>query len=211
MTALTQTASFWDRLAERYAAQPVKDPKSYEITLDRVRAHLKPADRVLEIGCGTGTTALKLADAAAEITATDVSGKMIEIAQRKADAANVSNVSFEVAEVDAIEARAASLDAVLALSLIHLLEDRDRAIARVFELLKPGGIFVSSTVCLGDSMKWFRFVGPIGRALGLMPYVSVFSVHELEQSIRRAGFDIEIQWQPGDGRTVFIIARKPGQ
>lgn len=203
------SAKFWDKLAERYAAKPIADQAAYEKKLSLTRERLRPDMDVLELGCGTGGTAILHAPYVRHIRATDVSPKMLEIARHKADAANVSNVTFEVAEVDALEAEPASLDAILALSLLHLLEDRDRAISRVNELLKPGGIFVSSTVCLGDSMKFFKFVGPIGRLLGLMPYLSVFKVDELTHSIRRAGFDIEVEWQPGDRRTVFIIARKP--
>ena len=89
-----------------------------------------------------------------------------------------------------------------------MLEDWEAAIAKVYKLLKPGGVFVSSTVCLGDTMKWFRFIGPIGKALGLMPLVRIFTRNELEQSLIAAGFEFEYVWQP-NGRVVFIVARKP--
>ena len=105
MTTMTQTAPFWDRLAERYAAQPVKDQDSYEKTLNRVRAHLTPKDQVLELGCGTGSTALTLSDAAGHIHATDISSGMIEIANRKAVAAGVTNVSFGQADADVLMER----------------------------------------------------------------------------------------------------------
>ena len=75
-------------------------------------------------------------------------------------------------------------------------------------MLKPGGVFVSSTACLGDTMKWFKFIGPIGSRLGLIPMVKVFSVAELTDSLAAAGFDIDYQWQPARGSAVFIIARK---
>jgi SAM-dependent methyltransferase len=84
----------------------------------------------------------------------------------------------------------------------------DAAIAKVSRILKPGGIFVTSTVCLGDTMKWFKLIGPLGRLLGLMPYVSVFSRSDLEGSLSQGGFDIDYTWQPGDGKAVFIVARK---
>ena len=54
MQAMTQAPAFWDRIAERYAAQPVRNPQAYEHTLERVRAYLKPSDRALELGCGCG-------------------------------------------------------------------------------------------------------------------------------------------------------------
>lgn len=46
-------------------------------------------------------------------------------------------------------------------------------------MLKPGGVFVTSTVCLGDTMKFFKLIGPVGRFLGLMPLVKVFTIADL--------------------------------
>ena len=63
-------------------------------------------------------------------------------------------------------------------------------------------------MCLGDTMKWFKAIGPIGKFLGLMPLVKVFSVAELEDSLTAAGFKIDHHWQPGKGKAVFIVAKK---
>ena len=89
----TDTGNFWDKIAPKYAKKPVADPAAYEAKLDRVRALLRAEDRVLEIGCGTGSTALTLAPNVAEITATDISGGMIAIAEDKHAAAGVENAS----------------------------------------------------------------------------------------------------------------------
>ena len=75
-------------------------------------------------------------------------------------------------------------------------------------MLKPGGIFVTSTACIGDTMKFFKIVAPIGKLLGLMPLVKVFTTKELEDSLTDAGFEIDYQWQPGKGKSVFIVAKK---
>ena len=71
--------AFWDKIAERYAARPIDNPDAYEATLERVRHWLHPDWHVLELGCGTGTTALKLAGSAAQITATDAEGTELVI------------------------------------------------------------------------------------------------------------------------------------
>ncbi len=42
-------------------------------------------------------------------------------------------------------------------------------------MLKPDGVFVSSTACLGDSQNWFRFIAPIGKIVGLIPLVRFFT------------------------------------
>lgn len=202
------TKKFWDRIARRYAKRPVGDEAAYQRKLALTRDYLRPDMEVLEIGCGTGSTAIAHAPHVRHIRATDISDRMIEIANGKASAAGVDNVTFEAIGIEDLDVEGESVDAVLALSVLHLLEDRDTAIARIHAMLKPGGIFVSNTVCLGDSMRWFRYVGPVGRWLGLFPLVRIFTRDELQKSLASAGFAIEHAWQP-DKRVVFAIARKP--
>ena len=59
------------RSARRYAAAAVSDPRGYERTLRRTRELLEENDHVLELGCGTGSTALRLADGVASYLGTD--------------------------------------------------------------------------------------------------------------------------------------------
>ena len=204
-----ESARFWDKIAPRYSRKPVSDEAAYQKKLEVTREYLRPDMDVLEFGCGTGSTAIAHAPYVKHILATDISPKMIEIARDKAAADEVENVTFRVATIEDLDASDSAFDAALGLSILHLLEDREAAIARVYKLLRPGGVFVSNTVCLGDKMKWFRFIGPIGRALGLMPLVRIFTRNELEQSLLRAGFEIEYLWQPDEDRVVFIVARRP--
>lgn len=204
-----RSARFWDRIAKRYARSPIADEAAYQKKLKITQSYLRPDMEVLEFGCGTGSTALVHAPYVKHIRATDVSPRMLAYARSKAEAAGVDNVSFEQAAFADIAAPDDSFDAVLALSILHLLDDRDAALARVFRLLKPGGIFVSSTACVGDTMGWFRLIAPVGRAVGLLPLLRIFTTPQLERSVTEAGFVIEQQWQPGRGKAVFIVARKP--
>lgn len=206
---MSHDSRFWDRISRRYARQPVADEAAYQKKLEITRRYLRPDMEVLEFGCGTGSTAIAHAPFVGHILATDISSGMIEIAREKAGADQVQNVEFEQAGVDDLIVPAASIDAVLGLSILHLVKDRDATIARVHEMLKPGGVFVSSTACLGDSpLRFLRFVAPIGRALGFLPVLKVFKSTELKTSLREAGFEIDLEWLPGKGKAVFIVARK---
>jgi len=82
------------------------------------------------------------------------------------------------------------------------------AIAKVHKMLRPGGIFVSSTVCLTGRMKFLKVIVPIGKALGFMPSVRFFAAQELLDSLTDAGFEIDHHWLPGKGNVVFIVAKK---
>ncbi len=205
---MNQSAKFWDKIAERYAKQPIADEAAYQKKLEVTRGYFRPDMDVLEFGCGTGSTAIIHAPYVRHIRAIDISSNMIEIAQAKATAQNIDNITFEQATIEAISIAEQSLDGVLGLSILHLLEDKEAAIAKVYKMLKPGGLFVTSTACLGDTMSWFKLIAPVGKLLGLMPLVNVFTVKDLEKSLTEAGFTIDYQWQPGQGKAVFMVAKK---
>lgn len=197
--------AFWNRVADRYAARPVRDAAAYEATLADVAARLSPTDRVLEIGCGTGTTALRLGGQVAEWCATDASPEMIRIARSKCAP---PGVSFAVAAADQADDSTA-FDAVCAFHILHLVPDLDRTLARLRARLRPGGLFISKTWCFGDVGWRLRLVIPVLRRFGLFPPARALTAHELHRAILAAGFEIEA------GRTFgphphapFIVARR---
>ena len=202
-------ARFWDRIARKYSRQPVADEAAYQHKLELTQRYLKADAELLEIGCGTGSTALVHAAHVAHIRAVDISHEMLEIAREKARNARVNNVTFERGTLETIEAAPQSIDVLLALSVLHLLDDPDAAIRRIHDLVKPGGVFVSSTACLSDS--WLRYLGlvlPVGRWLGKLPMVRILSADRLTSSIRHAGFQIEYEWRPKPTAALFVVARK---
>ncbi|MEO0752349.1 MAG: class I SAM-dependent methyltransferase [Pseudomonadota bacterium] len=208
---------FWDNVAAKYAKTPVKDETAYQQTLDRVRAHLRPEDRVLELGCGTGTTALALAGAAREITATDFSDAMIEVGRKKAADAGVQNVRFLTAEPGSDTLRDdGPFDVVMAFNLLHLIEDLPTAMAQIAGLVRPGGLFVSKTFCRpgpGEgNLEYFatRIALPVMQTFGKAPYVGFMYVAHLEDQVTRAGFEITERGNyPARPPRRFLVARKP--
>jgi ubiquinone/menaquinone biosynthesis C-methylase UbiE len=208
--AMAEASRFWDRMADRYVADPIADQESYQTKLKMTRSYFRPDMEVLEFGAGSGLTALLHAPYVKHIHAIDFSGRMVEIARGNAVAQGTENVTFERADIETLDAPDESFDAVLGLSILHLLKDKDAVIARVFRLLKPGGVLVTSTVCIGDTMAFFKFIAPIGQAVGLLPQLDIMTRAELRESLTRAGFAIEHDWQPAKGKAVFIVAKKAG-
>jgi len=203
-----RSSKFWDRIAERYARKPVADEAAYQKKLQITREYLRPDMEVLEFGSGTGSTAIAHAPHVRHIRAIDISSRMIEIAQRKAEASEVRNVTFERSAIDDLDVPDETFDAVMAHSVLHLLESKEDAIAKIHKMLKPGGVFVSSTPCIGDFMKIFKAIAPIGAFLGIFPMVRVFTRKELEEKLTAAGFEVDYRWQPGKNKGVFIVAKK---
>ncbi|MBP53262.1 MAG: SAM-dependent methyltransferase [Marinobacter sp.] len=204
---MKSSKEFWDKSAQRYAKSRVRDEASYQKKLAITQGYFQPNWSVLEFGCGTGSTALVHAPHVKEILATDISGKMLEIAAQKARDAGVENVRFQQGTLDSLDLEAESFDAVLGLNILHLLEDAEAAIIRAHELLKPGGVFVSSTALVGELMVLWRLLIPAMQAVGLAPFVNRFSRQSLVTMLTNAGFSIDYEWQP-DKASVFLIARK---
>ncbi len=208
---MNRSARFWDRMARRYSKTPIKDEASYERKLAQTREHLRAEHQLLELGCGTGGTALRHAPSVDKITAVDYSNEMLDIARERAAAAGVENIEFLCASLESLTAEAGSFDVVLALSLLHLVDDRDDALARIFAWLKPGGVFVSSTACLAEHHGFLRYIKPVAQRIGLFPSLEIFSVEALRGSIETAGFVIEDLWLQGHNRphVAFCVARRP--
>ena len=201
-------AKFWNRISAKYARSPVPDEEVYAQKLEITQRYLSPTSRVLEVGCGTGTTAIHHAPVVAEVVATDFSEAMLEIAREKAGAAGVTNISFQATSVEDLTVPDESFDMVMAHSLLHLVNDRHEVLRKLHRALKPDGILVTSTACLGDNLWFFRYIAPIGKALNLLPVLRVFTIDELASDIEAAGFRTEHRWQPGKGHTLFLVSRK---
>lgn len=206
---MTAQHAFWDRMADRYAAQPIADEAAYQTKLAATRRLLRRDMALFEFGCGTGSIALIHAPHVRHIRAVDFSPRMVEIAKGKAEKSGTTNVRFEVGAIENVDLAPESLDMVLAMSILHLLRDKEAAIAKSFEALKPGGYFITSTACLRDMMPLIRFVAPLGNRLGLLPHLDVMSQIELRAAMEQAGFTVEHEWLPKKKAAAFMIARKP--
>lgn len=205
---------FWDSAAEKYAKSPISDMDAYEYTLGRTRSYLRKDDHVLEVGCGTGSTALLLADSVAHITASDLSGNMIAIARNKAQQQGVENVDFVASDMFGPAIGKETYDVVMALNLIHLLEDTPAVMKRFGTLVKPGGYFISKTVCKPGRGLPFKFrmmlwALPLMQMFGMAPFVKFMEISELERHITEAGFKImETGNHPVAPPSRYVVAQK---
>ena len=212
MVRLVDSAAFWNKRARKYAASTIKDMPGYERTVQQTAAYLDGMHTVLEFGCGTGTTALRLAPHVRHFHATDISQEMVAIAREKAGAAACHNATFDVAETVGTAAPDGGYDAVLAFNILHLIADRPAAYRRIVQVLKPGGLFISKTTCLSEMNPFVRLAIPAMQVAGVAPHVAIFSGNDLAAEIAAAGFSIDEQARHGskgkDPR-IFIVARRP--
>lgn len=196
--------------AERYAKSPIADMESYERKLAITRKYLSPEHKVFEFGCGTGSTALLHAPYVEHIFSTDYADKMIDIAKRNKNQQNIDNVDFAVLDINEHEFDAESFDVVLGLNILQLMEDIEQPIRKTWEMLKPGGYFITSSVCMNKPGGIWAIIIPFFSLIGLAPNMKGFSKEELLACHSNAGFEIVERFDP-DSKipSVFLVAQKP--
>ena len=200
-------AAFWNKAAPKYAKDAIGDMPAYEETLDRMREILQPHHRVLELGCGTGSTALELADSVDRYIGTDVASKMVKIAKGKLTEQSPRNLSFAVQDAGVMTS--GSNDVVLALNLLHLLPDLENTLAEIYKALPSGGLLISKTGLLKDGLWLLPLVIPLMRTIGKAPFVRSLSEESLIGLLENAGFKVtENLVQGGMVPRVFIVAQK---
>ncbi len=107
-------------------------------------AKIKPGDKVLDVGCGTGNltlTAARYAGASGSVHGIDASPEMIDVARKKAKGAS-SNAVFEVGLIEKLDFADATFDVVISRLVMHHLPEelKRRGLAEIFRVLKPGGL-----------------------------------------------------------------------
>ncbi len=202
------TAAFWDKAAPGYAARPIRNREAYAHTLARTQSYLTASDHMLELGCGTGGTALEHTPHVARITATDISPAMIEIARAKPQPRG--NITFLTATLENDGIPAGPFDVVTGFNILHLLPDPAAGIRDIARLVKPGGLFISKTPCLAGRYSLLKPVIGAMRLVGKAPRVHFLSTAGLERAITQAGFEIiETGDFPKSPPSHFIVARRP--
>lgn len=202
------SASFWDKAAAKYAKDPISKIADYTLTRDRIADILQPQQTVLEIGCGTGTTALELASNVHSYLATDISPKMIEIAKSKQSPETPPQLRFAVQ--NATHLTQSGADVIIALNLLHLLPDLEDTLRQIYAALPTGGLLIAKTSLLSEGAWFLPWIIPVMRAIGKAPYVRSLKEAELLKLMQNAGFEIsETLLQADIAPRIFTVARKP--
>jgi 2-polyprenyl-3-methyl-5-hydroxy-6-metoxy-1,4-benzoquinol methylase len=208
-----KSESMWNRLAKTYDTPGVSLGENDLKIIEHAKKYLNSGSIVMDYGCATGSIAIELAGIAEAVYGIDFSAKMIEIAERKAGESNLANVHFLKATIFDDKLEEGSFDLILGLSILHLIKDPTLVVTRINQLLKPGGIFISATPCLGINTfrsTLIRVPLLVLSKLGILPHINFFSVSGLAASIKNQNFDIIENECISDNPVTdaFIVARK---
>jgi SAM-dependent methyltransferase len=167
-------AETWAAWSSRVASDPRRDWLADLIAL-------LPADgRVLELGCGNGTSETHELAESFRLTGVDLSCEQLRRAR-----ARIPNAEFVHGDIVSIEFEPASFDGVCAFYVLNHVprELLPKLFSRVLTWLKPGGVFLAS-LGTGDESNWQ------GEWLGVPMYFSSFPAETNTRLIAEAGFTL---------------------
>lgn len=155
----------WDRMSEVYLREV--DARFAPVVAHTVtRSALRRGETVLDLGTGTGAVALEAAAAVGaegSVLGVDISGDMLQIADRRMRQAGHTNAAFREGRAELIPAQDEQFDAVLASLCFMYVIDRAAAAAECARVLKRGGRFVAAVWAGPEDADIVRFQATAGR------------------------------------------------
>ena len=150
-----------------------------------VQQGLIPRGRALEIGCGTGTNAVWLAQQGYEVAASDIAARAIELARAKAKAAAVTRCTFEARDFLAGEPLRDTAQFVFDRGTFHVFDEaaqQTEFASRVAGLLAPEGVWLS---LIGSTEGGAREMGPPRRSArdivnAIEPFLELVAMRAIE-------------------------------
>ena len=142
---MSDAARFWDEQAASFDEAPdhgLRDAATRSAWVSLLMPLMPPAPaRIADLGCGTGSLAVLLAESGHTVSGIDVAPGMVTRARAKAAAAGV-DVEFQVCDATTPPWPGATFDVVLSRHVVWALPEPALGLGRWLELLKPGGRLV---------------------------------------------------------------------
>lgn len=185
--------------------------------LDRLAelAQPQPDWRVLDIATGGGHTALKLAPHVQQVTASDLTQKMLEKAQDFIEGQGISNVTFKQADAENLPFEDGEFDLVTCRIAAHHFPNCAKFVQEAARVLAPGGRLLVQDQLLPDDEEPARYVDKFERtrdpshhrAFSQQEWASMFEqaglrVEHTEEIPKRLGF---ISWAERQGNSPEMI------
>jgi phosphatidylethanolamine/phosphatidyl-N-methylethanolamine N-methyltransferase len=199
---------YWNRHARNYDRSMWLLGKPMPRMLELTREAVQGAERVLEVGAGSGLVTEVLGRAAAQVVATDYASEMVLLVEERVRNAGLSNVRCERADVYALPFPPGSFDAVVAANVLHLVPDLPAAVEALRRQLRLGGRLVTPTFC-HDETTLSRAVSrvlaatgfPAARRFRLATLQAALEAHGLESSrVELISGVIPVGYVDGEGR-----------
>lgn len=154
--------------------------------------------RLLDVGCGPGTVALRLAHLFAEVVGLDPDADMLAEAERRAAALGIGNARWVRARAEELPAGLGAVRVATFAASFHWM-DRDRVAVAVLNMLAPGGAFVQVSAAQEGLSAPDR---PLPDPFPPRAAIAALVRHYLGP-VRRAGQGVLLHGTPGDEAAVL--------
>ena len=202
---------FWDKIAPEYEPFIEKHWKVYPSLLDKIYNDVD-GDTVLEVACGTGLVALKVAKRVSKVYGIDISEPMIDEAKKKAKETGIQNVEFSVKDAYALSFDNNMFDTVICNNALHNMKEPEKTLSEIKRMLKTGGQLIATIVGIGESRKYKIMMTMYHLFGGRLPIFHKLNLDELANMISESGFTVvkkEIIKHPQDAMPIiYIVAIK---
>jgi SAM-dependent methyltransferase len=165
-------------------------------TIDRLQ--LKPGDRVLDVACGSGASAIPAAQQVGQsgaVLGLDLAEQLLELGRAKARQLGLTNIEFRTADLEQSGLPDESFDAVVCVFAIFFLPDMARAVRELWRLVRQGGQLAITTggprMLEPGSTAFWEAVGRERLDLGRQfnPWERIASPATLEELLRASGVE----------------------
>jgi len=164
-----------------------------------VENYITTGDKVLEIGCGTGTLAISCAEKGASVVGFDISPQMLAIARRKVQERNLTD-KVQLQEMGAIEMDKAfdneTFDKIVSMLVFsEFYPDEQRyVLGQAYRVLRPGGLIIIADEVRSNSL-WKRILQlslriPLMLITYILTQTSTRALKDIERLLASAGFEI---------------------
>lgn len=184
----------WDKAAEYYEESWKDQLKPAQDKLMEMAA-LKPGEKVLETSCGTGLVTFRVAREIGDdgkIIATDLSEKMVEMAEQNAVKQGLSNITFRRMDAEALDLEDNQFDAALCGLGLMYFPDPVQGLKEMYRVLKPGGRSVVAIWGERNKCGWADIFPIVDKHVASEVCPMFFQQgtgKTLEYSLENAGFD----------------------
>ena len=174
--------AFWNLIGQR--------------TIERLR--LKPGDRVLDVACGSGASAIPAAQNVGEsgtVLGVDLAERLLELARAKAHQLGLTNIRFQVGDMERSGCADENFDAVVCVFGIFFLPDMARAVRELWRMVRQGGQLAITTwgprVFEPGASAFWEAVSRERRDLvrAFDPWTRIDSPAGLEELLRASGIE----------------------
>ena len=192
---------FWDKVSKN---SDKKLSKASQITINNTIKYLNPPDELLDYGCGNGRLTKELSSYVRQVTGVDISQEAINIASN-----NQPNAIFIQGDIFTEELNEKTYDVICCYNVLHYMTDLSKVLEQIYMLLKPNGLFISSTACMGDVRSISSSILKGLTGVHMIPKMNFYKAQDLIDEVNASGFHLIDQVVISKGfNETFIVGRK---